>query len=191
MTVQTEFWNWQESPLQPDPRGCSPLNTTLSNYLLDRWGGQNLGCYNARPVTGGGSPSSHWSGAANDWRYQDPGPGRTVMLEQVLPFLIDQSRELGVQAIHDYVGCRIWRPPGTSGRPAQPSPESGWRQQTPGSQMGQPWALWIHVEVLNTRWADTRTVDAMLGTAPPVPPDPTPAPAHHRPSLALLNRRHP
>lgn len=156
--------------MQPDPRRCSPINTTWNAYLLNRWGGQNLGCYAARPVVGGSSPSTHGSGAANDWRYQDPGIGRSRMLNEVMPWLINNSRELGLQAIHDYVGCRIWRPPGTSGRPSQPSPDSGWRQQTPGSQMGQSWALWLHLECLNTRWNDTRSVNEMLGAASGQPP---------------------
>ncbi|HEY6416329.1 MAG TPA: hypothetical protein VIX41_08830 [Acidimicrobiales bacterium] len=185
MTVQTQFHNWQQAPKTPDPGRCSPLNTTLSRYLIDRWGGQNLGCYNPRNTTTGSSPSTHWSGAANDWRYQSPGPGRSVLLADVLPFLIDNSLELGVQAVHDYAGKRIWRPPGTSGRPSAPSPDCGWKPAT-SSDMN-PANTWIHVEVLATRWTDTRSVDDMLDTAPPAPP-----PAHrHRPALALLARRHP
>ncbi len=34
--------------------------------------------------------------------------------------------------------------------------------------MGQSWALWIHIEVLDSRWSDTRSVDEMLPT-PEVP----------------------
>ncbi len=176
MTIQTQFHNWQDQPLMPDPRRCSPLLVTWRNYLLATWGGQDLGCYGQRSVVGGSSPSSHGSGAAQDWRYESPGPGRPFMLGTILPWLIDNSLELGLQAIHDYVGCRIWRPPGTSGRPAQPSPESGWRQQTPGSQMGQSWALWLHLECLNTRWSDTRSVEEMLRSRPDPAPTPTPDP---------------
>lgn len=186
MTVQTQFHNWQDRPLQPDPKRCAPLCITWRNYLLDTWGGQDLGCYVARPVVGGSSPSSHGSGAAHDWRYQDPGIGRQRMLDEVLPWLIDNSQELGIQAIHDYVGCRIWRPPATSGRPAQVSPECGWRAQSPGSQMGQSWALWLHLEVLNTRWSDTRSVDEMLSDSPA--PGPTPIPDLEDDVMALLTR---
>lgn len=175
MTVQTEFWDWGRNPLTPDPQRCAPLAQTWTDYLLERWGGQNLGCYAPRPVIGGSTPSDHASGAATDWRYEDPGIGRDAMLAEVMPWLIGNSRELGLQAIHDYVGCRIWRPPGTSGRPTSPSPECGWRAQTPGSQMGQPWAQWLHLACLNTRWADTRTVDDMLPTTP-TPEDDMPAP---------------
>jgi len=160
--------------MSPDPKRCSPLLVTLGKYLRDRWGGQDLGCYVPRPVVGGSKPSDHASGAAHDWRYQDPGMGRSRMLNEAMPWLINNSLELGIQAVHDYVGCRIWRPPAQSGRPAQVSPDCGWRQQTPGSQMGQPWALWLHLAVLDTRWSDTRTIDQMLaggGTGPtPSPP---------------------
>lgn len=172
MTIQTQFWNWQNAPMQPDPRRCAPIGQSWMAYLLDIWGGQNLGCYAARPVVGGSSMSSHASGAAIDWRYESPGIGRQRMLDEVMPFLINNSMELGIQAIHDYVGCTIWRPPATSGRPAQQSPECGWRNQTPGSQMGQSWALWLHIECLNTRWSDTRSVNDMLPTPTPVPPIP-------------------
>jgi len=183
VTVQTQFHDWGSNPMQPDPRSCSPLNTTYTSYLLGRWGGQNLGCYASRPVVGGTTLSTHASGAANDWRYENPGIGRTRMLNEVMPWLLNNSREIGLQAVHDYVGCRIWRPPGTSGRPSTPSPECGWRQQNPGSQMGQSWALWLHLEVLNTRWSDTRTIDEMLGSGgggvepePPPTPEPEPEP---------------
>ena len=160
--------------MQPDPRRCSPLLTSLLAYFRNRWGGQNLGCFSSRPVTGGTSLSSHGSGAALDWRYENPGPGLAVFNRDILPFLIDNSRTIGVQAIHDYRGSRIWRPPGTSGRPHGPS-SVGWRAQNPstGNGMGQAWATYIHVEVLNSRWGDTRTIDEMLraeSTNPP-PPD--------------------
>lgn len=167
MTVQTQFWNWQDAPLSPDPQRCAPIGQTWMTYLLGRWGGMNLGCYAARSVSTGSSPSSHWSGAAIDWRYQDPGMGRPAMLEQVIPWLLDNSLELGVQAVHDYAGKRIWRPPGCSGRPSSPSPQCGWKPAT-SSDMN-PANTWLHIECLNTRWSDTRTVDQML--PPPPPPE--------------------
>jgi hypothetical protein len=163
VTTQTEFTSWQDQPKQPDPKTCAPICISWMNYLLERWDGQNLGCYNSRPVVGGTALSSHGSGAATDWRYADPGPGRMVLLNEVLPLFVEDSMELGVQAIHDYAGSRIWRPPGQSGRPLQPSPECGWKTQSPGPQMGQSWATWIHLECAPSRWDDTRTVEQMLG----------------------------
>ena len=167
MTVQTQFWNWQDAPMSPDPKRCAPIGGSWFNYLLATWGGQNIGCYNPRPVRGGGSPSTHWSGAAIDWRYQNPGIGRTRMLNEVMPWLLNNSLELGLQAVHDYAGMRIWRPPGTSGRPTSPSPDCGWRPNS-GSNMN-PSSTWLHLECLNTRWSDARSVQEMMSTVPTIP----------------------
>lgn len=175
MTVQDQFTSWQTSPKKPDPKRCSPICGSWFNYLRIHWGGQHLGCYAARPVRGGTSLSSHGSGAAIDWRYENPGCGRQEMLNECMPFLINNSKELGIQAIHDYRGCRIWRPPGCSGRATTPSPECGWKQQKPSSGgMGQSWASWLHLEVHPSRWTDDRTVAQMLAPATPVKPKPPP-----------------
>lgn len=143
VTVIDRFANWQHSPLdwtKPPYEACSPNLDTIETYLVDRWGGMSLGCHANRPVRSGGSVSSHSYGAALDWRYEDPGPGRDLMLSEVLPWILDNSDELGVQAVHDYYGSRIWRPPGHSGRPVAPSPECGWRKQSPSGNMGGAWA---------------------------------------------------
>lgn len=160
MTVQHEFFDWGRNPMTPSPGRCAPICQTWMRYLLDRWGGQNLGCFVSRPVVGGSTPSTHASGAAIDWRYQSPGIGRQRMLNEVMPWLLNNSRELGLIAVHDYAGMRIWRPPGQSGRPTSPSPECGWRPNS-GNQMN-PANTWLHIECLNTRWSDTRSVPDML-----------------------------
>jgi hypothetical protein len=171
MTVQSEFVSWQTNPKRPDPKECSPICGAWWRHLFATWGGQFLGCYVNRPIVGGTSLSSHASGAALDWRYQNPGCGRSVMLAETMPWLLNNSRELGIQALHDYSGKRIWRPPSCSGRPAQPSPECGWRPSS-GGQMHVA-NLWLHLEVLPSRWSDTRTVAQMLETVtPPEPPEP-------------------
>ena len=174
MTVQTNFISWQTSPKQPDPKACSPCCGSWWQYLRVHWGGQHLGCYVRRPIVGGTALSSHGSGAAIDWRYESPGVGRQRMLDETMPWLIGNSKELGLQAIHDYAGKRIWRPPGTSGRP--PTPGAGWKSST-GPQMNYA-NKWLHLEVHPARWSDGRTVDEMLGTSPepPTPEPPTPEP---------------
>jgi peptidoglycan hydrolase-like protein with peptidoglycan-binding domain len=42
--------------------------------------------------------------------------------------------------------------------------------------MGQAWALWLHIEFLDTRLNDGRSIEAKLGGVPPVinPPNPNP-----------------
>lgn len=172
MTVGTEFYNWQTSGLIPGDapfNRCAPALESIEKYLTDKYGGKDLGCFQVRPIRGGEAPSSHSYGAAKDWRYEDPGVGRKVLLDEILPFLIDHSKELGIQAIHDYVGCRIWRANRSS------RPQGGWQKQKPdaGSGMGQAWAAWIHIEVTRDAWDDGRSVaKKILAPEPPKPPKP-------------------
>jgi len=173
--IQTEFYNWQQNPAGYAP-GRNPVrpnsSTQLADYLQRRWGGQWLGGYGERSVRGGESLSTHAFDAAFDWRFQNPGPGLTVCDSEIVPFLIGNSRELGVQAIHHYRHCIIWRPPGTSGRPAG---GDGWKvQRASSSGMGQAWALWLHIEFLPSALTDQRSVEDRLDPGSVAPPPPTP-----------------
>jgi hypothetical protein len=67
-----------------------------------------------------------------------------------MQWLIDNSKELGVNAIHDYLTSRIWYP------------SRGWH--TASIQDGD----WLHIEVLPGAYSDGRTVDAKLAAAPAV-----------------------
>lgn len=109
-------------------------------YVVGRWpGGVDLGTWNVRTIRGGSTLSVHAVGRAWDWRYANPGPGR-VAAEEAMTFTIANHELLGIQAIHDYVQCRIWR----SNRPGS---GAGWKQQKPGNGMGEAWAEWLHFEV--------------------------------------------
>ena len=163
MTVQTEFYNYQKNPSglpvgnRPNPNASSQL----SDYLVRRWGGQYLGGYGERSIREGVALSTHAFDAAFDWRYENPGPGLVVLDSEIVPFLIGNSKELGIQAIHHYRRGIIWRPPGTS--TDRPVGSDGWKVQAPQkSGMGQAWALWIHVELLPSTFADVRTVEEKL-----------------------------
>jgi hypothetical protein len=164
MGVLDRFYNWQRSTenwAAPKWNVCSPNILSINKFLLDVWGGKILGCHLDRSIVGGQTPSSHAYGAASDWGWSvdtHKGPGRAVLLNEVIPFLIDNSAELGVQAIHDYQSSRIWR----SWRSAAEG-GPGWRTQAAGSQMGQSWAQWIHVEVHKEFWGDGRPVTERLG----------------------------
>jgi hypothetical protein len=165
--IATGFTSWQTRPgddwLRPPFESCSPNLVLIRDHLTDLYGGQYLGCHGNRDVRDGGSISSHAYGAAVDWRYQDPGPGRTVLLADIIPFLIANSAELGIQAIHDYAGCRIWRPPGTSWRRKK---GTGWKRQRKKGNMGATWALWIHVETHPDNFGDTTPIAERLRSAP-------------------------
>jgi hypothetical protein len=165
MAVIDKFYDWQASGLDPFAskwNTCSPNLTQIRSYLIRVWGGANLGCHVDRTIVGGSTYSSHAYGAAFDWGWDiqnHKGPGRHVLDDKVLPFLIGQSKELGVQAIHDYQQCRIWRPMGHSGRPVD---GDGWKTQPVGAQMGQDSSRWIHVETHIDHWADNQTVEERL-----------------------------
>jgi hypothetical protein len=167
MTVNTtRFTNWQDGR-QPGPpwTTCSPNLVVLGDWMRKRWGLMDLGCYGIRPVRGGEKWSSHAFGAGRDLRYANPGPGRDVLDNEILPWLIENSDEFGVQAIHDYATGRIWRSNRGDGKGAywkdQPAAESG---------MGQPWAQWVHIEVTEESWGDARPVeDRLAGVIVPAP----------------------
>ena len=154
---KTKFYNWQRA-VGTDYlkfRKDSPNLTAIKDYLCKRWGGSSVGILNKRPIRGGLSPSSHTFGAALDWRYGDTVGHRHKVENEVLPWLIDNSEELGIQAIHDYYGCTVWRSVREEGK-------RGWKAQPKGSEggaMGTTWAKWLHVETTKEFWKDARRVD--------------------------------
>lgn len=82
---------------------------------------------------------------------------RLVLENDVLPWLIANSAEMNIQAIHDYAGGRIWRSDRGDGQGAY------WKvQPTSSSGMGQPWAQWIHLEVHADGWADARPIETRI-----------------------------
>lgn len=161
MTFTTAH-NYQRDPI--DNGRCSPNLRILTDYILTEFGGQPLGCYGKRPIRGGSSPSTHWSGAAVDIRYANVGAGYRNVAEPgyLIGWIIDHHQKLGIQQLHDYVGARIWK----VGR--------GWKAQatSPGG-MGQSWAQWLHLEVHPSMFDDTRPIpDRTVNTPPPVTPQP-------------------
>lgn len=155
MTVNTtEFYSWQKATARDKVRfrKASPNLLAIKDYLLKRWGGKDIGIYGTRPIRGGEVPSSHSFGAAMDWRYDNRKEGQAA-----IRFLIKNSKELGVQAIHDYYGGTIWRShrdaPDKGGWKPQPSDDHG---------MGQAWAKWLHIETTKSAWHKSTPVDKRL-----------------------------
>lgn len=150
-------FNWQRSGLQPGaPYTRLSPNLLLVVVALRRgFGGTQNGGYTVRPVRGGTSWSDHAFGAAVDWRY---GDDRAAGL-QAARWLVDNHEALGVQVIHDYVGCRVWYC------------HRGWVDQTKGSHsgmMGTSWACWLHVGTNPDRWSDSRPLAERGSAAPAV-----------------------
>lgn len=175
MTRNTEFTDWPGKygppPVAPFTH-CSPNLLSIQEYLIDELGGAPLGCWGIRDNRAGTAISTH-SYAALDWSYR--GLGRFAGLDAIAR-VVENSKELGVQAVHDYVGCRIWR--GNRNPAIYPD---GWKIQPPDPYgMGQVWADWLHFEVTDTAWFDGRPVLERLagGVAPP----------RQRPRLTLGSR---
>lgn len=180
MTVQTQFYNYQRNPKgynwdAPPFETHAPATVAMRTYMENRWGLTWLGTHGDRPIVSGQSISTHAFGASPDMRYQDPGPGLFVCDTEIIPWLINTSLETGVQAIHHYRRSLIWRPPGAPGSD-RPAGSDGWKVQPPGTQMGKAWALWLHIEFLDTRLDDGRSIEAKLSGVPPIinPPLPNP-----------------
>jgi len=163
VTVASSFisWNRGRTPGAPFTK-ASPNLLLLSAELRARWNMKNLGCYVVRPVRGGTAWSSHAFGAAVDLGYGERhgGPGLAVVEAQVLPWLIENSAELGIQRIHLYQRTRYWE----AGR--------GWVDKSPGAGND-----WIHVETHPDRWADITPIAQRLSegsqTASSVPQAPS------------------
>lgn len=169
MTVETHFFDWARQVDTGDPRfhTCSPNLVCLHQYMAQRFGMTDSGCYVQRPIRGGLDPSVHWWGAARDLRY----PNRLVAKTEILPFLIANSHQLHVQAIHDYFGSRIWRAGRTSN--VADATTLWWKTNTTADGMGESWATYFHIETTDTGWFDSVSIGQRLGFNPP-PVDPPP-----------------
>lgn len=154
MTIASRFHNYQQLGGTPDLiESCSPALLELLVAVRRRWPVSSLGCYGDRPIRGGTSPSTHSFGAAMDI---DFGAADAVTQSHMIGYLIGWSEEWGIQAVHDYLGSRIWR----AGRTTNPAEACTlwWRAQRRDSNgMGQTWAHWLHVEVHPERWWDHRS----------------------------------
>lgn len=134
--------------------GCSPSLGALRIALARRYGTISLGCHGVRKIRGGEALSSHSYGAAIDLSYLSLGVERARA--ELIPHLVAWSGEWGIQAIHDYYGCRVWRA-GRTDFPDRDACTAWWKAQRPGNGMGEDWATYLHVEVHPRRWHDNRS----------------------------------
>lgn len=139
MINKTNQYNWQKATKLDKVRfggKASPNILAIKDHLIKRYGGSNVGIVAKREVRGGGSLSTHYFGAALDWRY---GTRASAML--AIKEMIAHSQEWGIQMIVDYVAGTVW------------TPAKGWRKQEPNKHgMGQAWAKWLHIETTKTEW---------------------------------------
>jgi len=162
VTIARTFHDYQHGAQPADlPANCSPGLVRLRETMKRRWLCVSLGCYGVRPIRLGEVPSTHSYGAADDISYREIG--RQVAVDEIIPYLIGWSDEWGIQAIHDYIGCRIWRAART---PLESEAcDRWWRAQKPnrGNGMGQSWASYFHVEIHPDRWHDDRPESERIG----------------------------
>jgi hypothetical protein len=145
MTVANKFTSYQRGYPSPDKttmNTASPNVGVIINYLRHNHKMTNLGIYNKRPIRGGTAWSSHAYGAAGDCGYTD----RAHIESVVIPWLIENSAELGIQRIHDYAAKRYWQA------------GSGWINRPPGEG-----GNWLHIETHPDHWATSTTVESRIG----------------------------
>lgn len=160
-----KFTNWGAKPLGAPFNRCSPNEQLIGHHLDAEFGSMENGCYGVRDNRAGTAISTHAYGAANDRTFRAVSANfntkRGVMLNAI-EHLRQNSDELGIQAIHDYIGCRIWH----SNREPHTYPD-GWKIQTPDAfGMGKTWADWIHVEVYEESWYWATPIADRLGGGP-------------------------
>lgn len=149
MAVATDYYWWQQHRTYPKaPWLSSSPNLLLLHDHLVGMGMKSMGkgCYNPRPIRGGNSASTHAFGAALDIAWES----RDLLDDEVLPWLISNSAELGVQRIHDYHQHKYWQ----AGK--------GWVSRIPGQ--GLPNSL--HIETHPDSWADTTPIADRLAAGP-------------------------
>jgi hypothetical protein len=167
MAVNTTlFTDWARKPREELAKfnRSSPALVSLRDGLIAAFPGVvSLGIHGVRDQRGAaGVLSAHAFGAALDLSYRGVDRSRA---DAIIAYVLDNSDELDVQAIHDYQQTRIWRSvrgaPGTGGwRPQAPNPRTG---------MGQRWGDWLHFEVTEEGWADGRPMrEKVTTTRPPV-----------------------
>jgi hypothetical protein len=145
--MRFESWQTGRQPGAPFTK-CSPNLQLIMEYVNERWGLTNLGCYGKRPIRGGTTWSSHAFGAAQDMSYRE-GPDRDVIVNEVIPFLVDNAAALGIQRVHDYIAKRYWQV------------GKGWIGRPPGFVNDH-----LHVEVNSETWHWDTPIEERLKNAP-------------------------
>lgn len=145
--MKFESWQSGRQPGAPFTK-CSPNLQLIMEYVSERWGLTNLGCYGKRPIRGGTTWSSHAFGAAQDMSYRE-GPDRDVIVNEVIPFLVHNAAALGIQRVHDYIAKRYWQV------------GKGWIGRPPGFVNDH-----LHVEVNSETWHWDTPIEERLKNAP-------------------------
>lgn len=161
------------APAYPAPPAgrCRGRIDLLDDYLVAVFGGQRLGCYVDRPITGGSSPSLHRDGRAADvgWLHDHTDRAR----QEAYAFLVEHAEALGLQMVLNYrrtlgtgqiSGGKQWRLPRYSG------------ETVPVSSSYSKVGHWLHIETHPTVADDQTPIASLVGTGPTPAPPIVPAP---------------
>lgn len=159
----------------PPAGRCRPGMTELRKYLVERFGGVNLGCYGDRAKTNGSTPSLHRDGRAVDIGWLKDGKVYLDEREAAYEWLIANADALGLQMVLNYkrdgYGGTRWRLPYYVG------------DRSAGRGTWSSSGHWLHIERTNAGADDRRPIATILGElevpppAPPTPPPTSPPPA--------------
>ncbi len=172
--MATPYYNWRTSGHDPNNSQfdrLSPNLQALRAYLVDVENFVSLTGTNTvrRNVRGGSSTSVHSWGAAWDGRYAGniADDGANTKRERLSEWLLDNYELLGIMAVHDYAGARIWR----RGRTLSSNPDHWWRPST-GTFMGESWATYFHIETdFDHYHLDTPIAERFIHAVQPTPPE--------------------
>lgn len=157
MTVSKEPpFDWSRSGLDFNKapyESCSPNLQQGLNHLTTVYGAKSLGCHLDRSVAGTSVISAHAYGAALDITSDG---GYNELFQVIAPYLIANSLEFGIQAIHNYGTSQRW------------DPIKGWHAARIG-----PSATHMHMETSKTKFLDNSTWGSRIHINPPAPPPPT------------------
>lgn len=81
--------------------GCWPGMKRLADYLFDKFGGWNLGCFNPKSMAGGG-PSLHAEGRAQDFAFDANDPDERAAGDALFRWAVEHADEIGLQEM-------LWR----------------------------------------------------------------------------------
>lgn len=125
-----------------------PGTRELARLTAKRWQFTNKGIYNARPIMSGpskGKPSVHGTGRAVDLGYTS-----RLKALALWEFLLHNTEQLGIEAIHDYAYDPDGKGPrkgyGRTYRCSRGEGAAGVRIGTPRNNAGIG-GKWIHVEL--------------------------------------------
>lgn len=157
MSFKWEDWSARPATPPEAPYGrFSPNLSLIAAMIRLMFGAKGGSGFNVRRSRGGTRWSPHAWGAGWDGSFL----GNAGRRADAIAWLLANWEALGVQAVHDYAGARIWH----AGRTRSSNPADWWKPQPTSASTGFGYSSHLHIETHPSRWADTRPiVDRLRG----------------------------